>query len=311
MYFGPTCGPSAASACAGRGTCRSAAHCRHVQPKSLLDTAPLRALLARIPLPQIEANVRSGALHAVAVAATDLYTSNGFLFVHGHPDIRPWKRSRWRIERRAPDDRPSDGVERHPDLLPVDPDRRPAFRRRLHSQHRAAQPGDQFGCRPDHRHRRAGAGSSRADRNRRSLPPPTIAQIAGVLLDAVMLDAIETDVEHSGRVNRSVLSCRGADSANPFRWIDVLWLTPSVDFGAIAAELSDHVPPIVRYLMRGLGSDEAISELLSYLLFAPAFTRRLIEIGRTDALAAKAEIRRFFSQAAGREAARPSGTQRG
>ncbi|MGE3499765.1 MAG: patatin-like phospholipase family protein [Candidatus Binatia bacterium] len=38
-------------------------------------------------------------LYAVAVAATDLHTSNGFLFVRGHPGIRPWKRSRWRIER--------------------------------------------------------------------------------------------------------------------------------------------------------------------------------------------------------------------
>jgi len=85
------------------------------------------------------------------------------------------------------------------------------------------------------------------------------------------------------------------DGANPFRWIDVLWLRPSVEFGAIATELSDHVPPIVRYLMRGLGSDEAITELVSYLLFVPPFTQRLIDIGRRDALDAKAGIQHFLN----------------
>jgi NTE family protein len=116
-----------------------------------------------------------------------------------------------------------------------------------------------------------------------------------VLLDAVMLDAIESDVEHSGRVNRSVVSCRSTDAANTFRWIDVLWMTPSIDFRDIAAELSGYVPPIVRYLMRGLGSDESITELLSYLLFAPAFTTRLIQIGHADALQAGDQIRAFLS----------------
>ena len=37
-----------------------------------------------------------------------------------------------------------------------------------------------------------------------SVAPPSIAQIAGVLLDAVMLDAIEIDIDHSERVNTSV-----------------------------------------------------------------------------------------------------------
>ena len=87
-----------------------------------------------------------------------------------------------------------------------------------------------------------------------------------------MLDAIETDVEHSDRVNRSVVSCRERGRGQPVPVDRRPLAGPSVDFGDIAAELSDRVPPIVRYLMRGLGSDEAITELLSYLLFAPAFT---------------------------------------
>lgn len=267
---------------------------RRVQPKSLLDTAPLRTLLARIPLAQIAAHVRSGALYAVAVAATDLYTANGHLFVQGHPRIRPWKRNRWRIE----------SVQLTVDHLMAS-SAIPIFFPSVRIGGRYFGDGSIRNSAPLSPAINLGAdrivaigvqgpGTAEPPRRKR-LAPPTIAQIAGVLLDAVMLDAIETDVEHSRRVNRSVVSCRSADSANAFRWVDVLWLTPSIDFRAIAAELSDEVPPIVRYLMRGLGSDESITEMLSYLLFAPVFTSRLIQIGHSDALAAGDQIRRFLT----------------
>jgi NTE family protein len=270
---------------------------KHVQPKALLDTTPLRALLARIPLPRIEANVRSGVLYAAAVAATDLYTSNGFLFVQGHPDIRPWKRSRWRIERARLTVDHIMASSAIPIFFPSIKIGQRHFGDGCIRNTSPLSPAINLGADRIIAIGVQGPGAPKPTPSK-ALPPPTIAQIAGVLLDAVMLDAIETDVEHSDRVNRSVLSCRGTDPANPFRWIDVLWLTPSVDFGSLAAELSEQVPPIVRYLLRGLGSDAAVSELLSYLLFAPAFTRRLIEAGRTDALAAKTEIRRFLAATA-------------
>ena len=59
-----------------------------------------------------------------------------------------------------------------------------------------------------------------------------------MLLDSVMLDAIEIDVEHSERVNTSVLSWPTGNPENPFRAIDVLWLNPSRSFRTIAAELA-------------------------------------------------------------------------
>ena len=270
---------------------------RRVQPKALLDTAPLRKLLRRIPLARIDDHIKAGALFALAIAATDLYTSTGYLFVHGHPDVRPWKRSRWRVE---------------PTRVQID-----------HLMASSAIPIFFPSIQIDGRH--FGDGCLRntsplspainlgADRvvaigvlgpgppeepKSKKLPPPTIAQIAGVLLDAVMLDAIESDVEHAGRVNTSVLSVQGPDATNPFRWIDVLWLSPSMEIGAIAASLADRVPPILRYLMRGLGTDEAITELLSYLLFDPVFCGRLIELGRADVVAARTQIEQFFAEGA-------------
>jgi len=269
---------------------------RRVQPKALLDTAPLRTLLKRIPLARIEEHVASGALYAVAVSATDLYTSNGFLFVQGSDAIRPWTRSRWRIERTRLTFDHVMASSAIPIFFPsVAIDGRHFGDGSIRNTS-PLSPAINLGADRILAIGVQGTGESAPPRAKK-LPPPTIAQIAGVLLDAVMLDAIESDVEHSGRVNRSVVSSHASEGGNPFRWIDVLWLRPSVDIGAIAAELSDRVPPIVRYLLRGLGTDEAITELLSYLLFDPAFTTRLIEAGRADVLAAKAEIRRFAAAA--------------
>jgi NTE family protein len=57
----------------------------------------------------------------------------------------------------------------------------------------------------------------------------------------------------------------------------------------------ERVPRVVRYLMRGLGSDAAITELTSYLLFDPVFCRRLIELGRRDVTTNADELRSFFT----------------
>jgi NTE family protein len=127
------------------------------------------------------------------------------------------------------------------------------------------------------------------------LEAPTVAQIAGVLLDAVMLDAIEVDVEHSERVNTSVVRYPTDDAARPFRVVEVLWIRPSLLVRQLASELSHRIPAVVRYLLRGLGSDASVTELASYLLFDAQFCGRLIELGRQDVVAERERIARFFS----------------
>ncbi len=270
---------------------------RRAQPKSLLDTAPLRELLgAHIPFERIAGNLAAGHLQALAVIATDLHTANGVVFVQAAADVPAWRRRRWRIEPATI------GVE-HLMASSAIPIFFPAV--------------DIDGC-------WFGDGSIRntaplspainlgADRivaiGVSGLPPtsvlrrrqsPTIAEIAGVLLDAVMLDALEVDVEHSERVNTSVLSCPTGDGAQPFRPVDVLWLRPSGRVRALAAEHAHRIPRLVRYLMRGLGPDDAITELSSYLLFAPEFCDALIELGRADVAAERERIATFFTAGAG------------
>jgi NTE family protein len=258
---------------------------------SLLDTTPLRALLgALVPFQRIEENVASGALRALALTATELHTANGVVFLHAAPETPLWRRRRWRIERtriavehlmastaipiffppvRVGDAWFSDGSVRN--TAPLSPAINLGAERIVAIG--VSGPSPRTPLRPR--------------------KPPTLAQIAGMLLDAVMLDAIEVDVERSERVNTSVVHRR--DDSGPFRFVDVLWVRPSRRVRELIAEFAHRVPRILRYLMRGLGSPEAVTELTSYLLFDSAFCGRLIDLGRRDVMAEADRIERFFA----------------
>jgi NTE family protein len=109
-----------------------------------------------------------------------------------------------------------------------------------------------------------------------------------------MLDAIEVDVEHGERVNTSVLQFPTGQTSEPFRKIDLLLIRPSHRVRELADGLTHRMPGIVRYLLRGLGSDAAVTELASYLLFDTAFCGKLIDLGREDVVAERERIARFF-----------------
>lgn len=266
-----------------------------VTPKSLLDTGPLRKFLdTHVPFSRLSEQIENGNLRALAVSATDLTTGDGTLFLDAQPGIEGWERRRWRIQKTRiaaehilassaiPIFFPSveiagryygDGAVRN--TSPLSP---------------AINLGAERIVAISVREPNSAATSSPPS------GPPSIAQIAGVLLDAVMLDAIEVDMDHSQRVNQSAMLCPKETTGAPFRKVDVLWIQPSADFTALAREFSHQIPGTVRYLMRGLGSEEAINELTSYLLFDQAFCGRLIETGRADVFAARKEVEAFFAE---------------
>lgn len=267
---------------------------RRVAPKFLLDTAPLRALLAaQIPFDRIDGHLEEGAFHALALPATDLYTADGVVFLAARPDVALWRRGRWSVERTRI------GVEHVMASSAI-----PIFFPSVEIEGRHLGDGSVRNTAPLSPAINLGASriiaigvrqpvteTGRVPRSR----PPSIAQVAGALLDAVMLDAVGVDVEHSERINTSVIVGPGSRPDEPFRWVDVLWLSPRRHFHEIAREFSHRIPPIVRYLMRGLGSSDEITELASYLLFDGAYCRRLMEIGRSDSEARRDEIRDFLA----------------
>ncbi|MEW6273410.1 MAG: patatin-like phospholipase family protein [Thermodesulfobacteriota bacterium] len=268
-----------------------------VGARSLLDTRPLRRLLReRIPFERLDANVASGRL-TVALVATDLRTSNGVVFLHASPDVPLWTRRRWRIERtplRAEHVIASSAI---PIFFPAVEIGGEHFSDGSIRNTTPLSPAINLGAERIIAIGVSGPPPPVTDGRRQ--PPPTIAHIAGVVLDAVMLDAIEVDVEHSERVNLSVLQCPVDAESRVFRHVDVLWIRPSTQVRELAADLAHRIPRVVRYLLRGLGSDEAVTELVSYLLFDAEFCTRLMELGRQDVAAERDRIARFFAGRAG------------
>jgi NTE family protein len=265
-----------------------------VQPKSLLDTTPLRALLAEhVPLYRIPGHLTAGHLDGLALMSTDLYTSNGIIFLAALPGAPSWTRRRWRIERTEMRVEHLLASSAIPIFFPsVEIDGRHYGDGSIRNT-APLSPAINLGA--DRIIAIGVSGPSPAEMPAGPLETPTVAQVAGVLLDAVMLDAIEVDVEHSERVNTSVVTVPTNRGGHGFRRVDVLWLRPSFLVRELAAELAGHIPAVVRYLLHGLGSDAQVAELASYLLFDRAFCGRLIQLGRADVAAERDRIARFFA----------------
>jgi NTE family protein len=144
---------------------------------------------------------------------------------------------------------------------------------------------------------------------------PGAAFLLGKILNAFLLDHVDVDLELLNRLNRVIEDGAGAfgesfvqsmsreaqrRGAPAYRFVHNLTVRPSEDIGRLASE---HVnkgrfrgdPLVAKRLFQildmGVG-DEA--DLASYLLFDGAFCKQLIEMGRADAKARRADLLTFF-----------------
>lgn len=111
-------------------------------------------------------------------------------------------------------------------------------------------------------------------------PPP--AQVLGSLYNAIFLDLIDEDIVRMKTVN-ALLERVPEDRRNGMRIVDVKVIRPSCDLGLLAREFEPRLPSLVKYLTRGLGTQDTSSpDFLSLILFQRDYIRRLIEIGEAD-----------------------------
>ena len=81
----------------------------------------------------------------------------------------------------------------------------------------------------------------------------------------------------------------------PMRVVQPLVVAPSEDFAVVASSLLNRLPASLRFMLDALGTPDAKSaDLTSYLLFDPAYTRALLDIGYRDAAARIDEIEAFL-----------------
>jgi NTE family protein len=156
---------------------------------------------------------------------------------------------------------------------------------------------------------------------------PGAAFLLGKILNAFLLDHIDVDIELLTRINGVILDgtrAYGDDfttklsvearkhGAPEYRHVNCMRVRPSEDIGCLA---NDHLkrgrlrgdPMLTRRLFQMLDmGPESEADLASYLLFDGPFCRRLIEMGRADAQARKADLLEFFRDAAHRPGEDPN-----
>ncbi len=266
----------------------------------LLNTEPLRELLTQeLQLDRIPGYVKSGVLRGGCFSATNYLTGTAFSFFDGHESIEPWARST-RLGVRSPltvehvmassaipvffppvalEGAPyGDGCIRL--TSPISP-----------AIHMGADRIVAIGIRYLRSHEQT------LELNRTMKREElTIAEIGGVLLNAVFLDSLETDIERMERVNKTLsrLSKEQRETSE-LKQIPILAMRPSQDLGQLARGTLKEFPTLIRFLLRGVGAkDDKGWDLLSYLAFEKTYTRQLLELGYEDTLRKKDIVAEFL-----------------
>ena len=119
-------------------------------------------------------------------------------------------------------------------------------------------------------------------------PPP--AQVIGSLMNSIFLDLLDQDAWRLETMNRLIRKVPLAEREE-FSLVRLMTLRPSQDLGRLARDFESDLPRVFRFLMRGLGTRETESpDILSFLLFEPAYLRLLMEIGERDGEAKMGEV---------------------
>jgi NTE family protein len=269
---------------------------RH-NPISLLDNAPLRAMLEKnLDFDRIQVNIESGALYAVCVTASGYTSGQSVSFFQGGSGLQGWERNQ-RIGAAV-------GIKLDyllasaalPFIFPAVKVHREYFGDGSMRQIAPVSPALHLGA---DRVLIVGTGRQMTDDARaRSNTYPSLAQVAGHALNSIFLDTLMVDIERLERINRTVKLIppeRLAESNIPLRAVKVLFVTPSQPLERIASRFIHELPRTVRFVLRPTGAlNRAGSNLASYLLFEEPFCRALIDLGYRDTVAREAEVRDFF-----------------
>jgi NTE family protein len=148
---------------------------------------------------------------------------------------------------------------------------------------------------------------------------PGVAMVIGKVLNAFLLDHVQTDLEVLSRINDVIADGEAAYGSDflpkvnaeaqrrgetQYQRVETLVVRPSEDIGRLAADYVRKHPPrggagLARRLLTLVDVGEATeADLASYLLFDGPFAKKLIDLGRADAEARRRDIADFFGSAA-------------
>ncbi len=266
-------------------------------PRSLLDNAPLRRMLAEsLDFSRIDAAIAAHALHSVSITCSGYASGQSVSFFQGRPDLEPWQRSQ-RVGAHV-----KLGIEHLmassaiPFVFPAVKIHREWFGDGSMRQLAPISPAIHMGA---DRILVVGVGRMAEEGDRRKGDHyPSLAQVAGHALSSIFLDSMAVDLERLTRINRTLEEVSAEAKATGkvhLRPIDTLVIAPSERLDHLAARHAHALPWPVRSLLRGIGAmNKHGGALTSYLLFEASYTRALIDLGYKDTLARKDEVLRFL-----------------
>ncbi len=270
------------------------------RPKSLLDNAPLRALLeSYLDFKQIRGAINSGSLYALSLTCSGYASGESVTFFQGVDSLEPWKRSH-RSSCRA--DISVDHLMASsalPFIFPAVKINREFFGDGSMRQLAPLSPAVHLGAQ---RILVVGVGRMTEHKVRKRHDGyPSLAQIAGHALSAIFLDQLSVDIERLQRINRTLSfipdEIRAANLS--LRPIETMVISPSEPLDDLAARYVKVLPRSMRILLGGIGGTRKTGgALASYLLFEPAYTRALIDLGYRDAMDKRTELMSFLGFAA-------------
>lgn len=280
-------------------------------PRSLLDRTPLHSLLQKyLPCQKIQKSIDAGALHAFSVTASGYTSAQSVTFFQGVSSLSPWKRAR-RIGCAAPitvDHLMASSAI--PFIFSAVKINREYFgdgsMRQVAPLSAALHLGADrilvIGVRQDDEEQPA---RLKAEEH------PSLAQIAGHVLNSIFLDSLEVDMERLQRINNTLQTIPShylKERGMTLRPVDVLAISPSEDIAKIAERHAIALPRPVRYLLRGIGAyNRSGANLVSYLLFEKSYCRELIALGYADAMRHKEQVKAFLDGDPGSQAVKKTG----
>jgi NTE family protein len=272
------------------------------RPVALLGTEPLARLLAtHLDFGRLDAQIKRGALRALAINATSYASGQAVTFFQGALSLSPWRRMRRH-------GRPAQLAVEHllassaiPFIFPPAPIGDEYFMDGSVRQGAPLSPALRLGAK---RIVVIAVGQFSGARTPDPSAPgrfPSLGQMTGHALSSIFLDNLGSDLERLTQTNRLVdlippeaLTARGLDVEH----VDAFVLTPSRDLGEMALAYRQHLPPGIRVLLRGFGDTQGTgANLTSYLLFDRHFCGALMTLGYTDAMARRDELAAFLGDA--------------
>ena len=261
---------------------------------ALLNNAPLGELLAKeLDFCGIERSLAKGCLHAVAVTAFDYQHARAVTFYQSIDPIKPWTRHRREgVSGRLGYEHllassalpllfePVPVGERYcgdgalGQTAPISP-----------ALHLGANRVLVIGLRHERKKMQSRNGSN----------APSLAQVAGQLLDSALIDSLDGDLELLERMNQLAAHLPDNVGEGRLAHVDTMVLSPSQPLADLALSYRHELPKALRPFLRGSGATgEGGGEVLSYLLFEPGYCNALIRLGYEDTLRRKEELLAFL-----------------